>query len=320
MTLSAVSCIRRGITNLRANWELILVSWLQGFLAAVLVVVGFVPPLAVLGFASFDWVDATQVQWAELLSQAGQLMSRGSDAWLLLGASLLVSFAIWLAAFLVYCFFQGGIIGILMTGDRQAPTGRLRGWQWFRTFSGRDLRGWGGKYLWRYFWLLNLFAVIGLLWMLVVTIVIGLTALGGEMWGMTAAFGIGCGASIPLGFGLVLLVLWANLAQVDLAREDSSVGTATRRSLGLVGRRLGAVTLMLVGALLLVLVIGIGISILSLASSLLLPEAGSTQWMRAVVQLGLSGLEMILGSLVAVGFSASLVSLVRSEAALEPPA
>jgi hypothetical protein len=165
-----------------------------------------------------------------------------------------------------------------------------------------------------------LFAVIGLLWMLVVTIVIGLTALGGEMWGMTAAFGIGCGASIPLGFGLVLLVLWANLAQVDLAREDSSVGTATRRSLGLVGRRLGAVTLMLVGALLLVLVIGIGISILSLASSLLLPEAGSTQWMRAVVQLGLSGLEMILGSLVAVGFSASLVSLVRSEAALEPPA
>jgi hypothetical protein len=69
-----------------------------------------------------------------------------------------------------------------------------------------------------------------------------------------------------------------------------------------------------------VLVIGIGTSILSLASSLLLPEAGSSHGLGAVAQLGLSGLEMILGSLVAVGFSASLVSLVRSEAALEPRA
>jgi len=317
MALSAVSCIQRGVTNLRANWELVFISWLQGFLSAFLVVVGFAPPLAVLGFASLDWMNTTPVEWAEFLAQMGQLMNRGSEAWLLLGTSLLVSFAIWLAAFLVYCFFQGGILGILMTGDRQAPQGRLHGWEWFRTYSGRDLRGWGGRYLWRYFWLLNLIASLALLWVLIFAVVIGLTALGGEQWGATAAFGIGCGASIPLFFGLLLLALWANVAQVDLAREDSTVGKALRRSLGLVGRRLGAVTILFLVALVLAIVIGVGFSILSFASGLFLPETGSGQWAGMLVQLVLSGIEMILGSMVAIGLSASLVSLVRSEVALE---
>jgi hypothetical protein len=317
MALSAVSCIQRGVTNLRANWELVVISWLQGFLTAFLVVVGFVPPLGVLGFASFDWLATSEVELSELLSQAGQLMNRGADAWLLLGASLLVSFAIWLAAFLVYCFFQGGIFGVLMAGDRQAPSGRLRGWQWFRTFSGRDLRGWGGLYLWRYFWLLNLMAAIGLLWFLGVAVAFGLTVLGGEQWGATAAIGIGCGSAIPLGFGLILVAVWANLAQVDLAREDSSVGKALRRSLNLVGRRLGAVTLIFLITLVLAIVFGVGVSTLSVVVGLFLPEAGVGSWVGTVVQLGLSGLEMIVGSVVAVGFAAALVSLVRSEATLE---
>jgi len=317
MALSAVSCLQRGVTNLRANWELVFVSWLQGLLTAGLILVGFAPPLGVLGFASFDWLATSEVEWTEFLAHAGELMNRGSDAWMLLGASLLVSSAIWLLAFLVYCFFQGGILGILMAGDRQAPDGRSRGWQWFRTFSGRDLRGWGGRFLWRYFWLLNLMAAIGMLWVLVVVVVFGLTVLGGEQWGAAAAFGIGCGSSIPLAFGAILLVLWTNLAQVDLAREDSRVGLALRRALNLVGRRLGAVTLIFLVALVLAIFLGVGVSILSVLAGLFLPETGVGAWAGTVVQLGLSGLEMIVGSVVAVGFSASLVSLVRSEAVLE---
>ena len=317
MALSAVSCLQRGVTNLRANWELVFVSWLQGLLTAGLILVGFAPPLGVLGFASFDWLATSEVEWTEFLAHAGELMNRGSDAWMLLGASLLVSSAIWLLAFLVYCFFQGGILGILMAGDRQAPDGRSRGWQWFRTFSGRDLRGWGGRFLWRYFWLLNLMAAIGMLWVLVVVVVFGLTVLGGEQWGGAAAFGIGCGSSIPLAFGAILLVLWTNLAQVDLAREDSRGGLALRRSLNLVGRRLGAVTLIFLVALVLAIFLGVGVSILSVLAGLFLPETGVGAWAGTVVQLGLSGLEMIVGSVVAVGFSASLVSLVRSEAVLE---
>ena len=317
MALSAVSCIQRGVTNLRANWELVFVSWLQGFLTAGLILVGCVPPLGVLGLASFDWLSASGVEWTEFLAQAGQLLNRGSDGWLLLGASLLVSCAIWLSAFLVYCFLQGGILGILMAGDRQAPDGRSHGWQWFRTFSGRDLRGWGGRYLWRYFWLLNSMAAIGMLWVLMVAVVIGLTVLGGEQWGAAAAFGIGCGGSIPLVFGLILVVLWANLAQVDLAREDSSVGLALRRSLNLVGRRLGAVVLVLLVAFLLAVVLGVGVSILSFVVAQFLPDTGFGGWAGTVVQLGLSGIEMIVGSVVALGFSAALVSLVRSEATQE---
>ncbi len=319
MALSAVSCIQRGITNLRANWELVFVSWLQGFLTAILVLVGFAPPLGALGLASIDWAGVTQAEWTEFLSQAGQLMSRGADSWLLLGASLLVSSAIWLAAFLVYCFFQGGILGVLMTGDRQAPEGRLRGWQWFRTFTGRDLRGWGGRYLWRYFWLLNWFAAISMLWLLMVVLVLGLTAAGGGQWGATAAFGIGCGGAIPVAFGLLLLLLWAHLAQVDLAQGDSGVRESLRRSLNLLGRRLGAVTILFLVTLLLAIVLGVGTSILSVVVGLFFPETGFGSWAGTLVQFGLSGLEMIVGSVVAVGFFASLVSLVRSESAQEHP-
>jgi len=109
------------------------------------------------------------------------------------------------------------------------------------------------------------------------------------------------------------------LAQIDLAREDSSVGKALRRSLNLVGRRLGAVTLVFLVALVLTIVLGGGISILSLVAGLLLPATGFGGWAGTVVQLGFSGIEMIAGSVVAVGFFASLVSLVRSEAAQEHP-
>jgi hypothetical protein len=313
MALSAVSCLQRGVTNLRANWELVFVAWLQSFVTATLVLAGFAPPLAVLGLASFDVLSSPEVEWAEVLGQAGQLMNRGSEAWILLAASLLVSSAIWLMAFLVYCFFQGGILGVLMTGDRQAPEGRPRGWQWFRTFSRRDLRGWGGRNLWRYFWLLNLISAISLLWLLMALVVFGLTALGGEQWGVTAALGIGCGAAIPLVFGFVMIILWSSLAQADLALGDSAVGKSLRRSLNLLGRRLGAVVVLSLIALLVGIVIGIGIWILSVVSALFLPETGSGRWVGAVVQFGLSAIQMITGSVVAVGFSASIVSLVRSE-------
>ena len=40
MKLSAFSCISRGLVNLRANWELIPVQLLQGFLVGLLILVG----------------------------------------------------------------------------------------------------------------------------------------------------------------------------------------------------------------------------------------------------------------------------------------
>ena len=80
---------------------------------------------------------------------------------------------------------------------------------------------------------------------------------------------------------------------------------------------MGAVTILFLVALVLAIVIGVGFSILSFASGLFLPETGSGHWAGMLVQLVLSGIEMILGSMVAIGLSASLVSLVRSEVALE---
>ena len=43
MTLSATDTIHRGLVNLRANWELILVQFLQIFIGTILFLVGFLP-------------------------------------------------------------------------------------------------------------------------------------------------------------------------------------------------------------------------------------------------------------------------------------
>jgi hypothetical protein len=131
MTLSAVDALHRGLVNLRANWVLVPVQFLQILIGTILVLVGFVPPLAVLGFANLEVLDATGDDWAAMMDSAAGLVARGQDAWVLLLASMVLSAAIWMMAMLVHCYFQGGIYGVLMAGDRQAPQGKPRGWPWF---------------------------------------------------------------------------------------------------------------------------------------------------------------------------------------------
>jgi len=309
MTLSATDAIRRGLVNLRANWELILFQLLQTLVVMVLVLVGFIPPLAVLGFGELDLVDASVADWTSVMASAAGLVARGREAWVLLLASVVLSSAIWLMATLVYCYFQGGIFGVLMAGDRQAPPGKPRGWSWFRTFSARHLRGWAARYLWRYFWLLNLIVLIATLWLVIPFVLILLTMWGDARWGSSAALGIGCGGAIPVIFSVFLLAFWVNLAQADLAREESSVLQAARQGLLILGRRLGAVMILAVAGV----IVSFSFTI-AMAVAAVFVDIASGAALELGGHLALSLVEWVLGSVISMAFLSILVSLARSEA------
>ena len=313
MKLSAIDSFHRGLVNLRANWELILVQWLQIFVVAVLVVVGFLPPLAILGFGDLDLIESSAEDWMSIMDSASDLVARGRDAWVLLLAALVLSCAIWFMATLVYCYFQAGIYGVFMAGDRQAPPGRPRGRQWFRTFSIRNLRGWAARYLWRYFWMLNLFLLLGTVWFIVPVVLMMLVVYGEARWGMSAALGIGCGGAIPVLFSMFVLAFWLGLAQAELAREESSVLQATKRGLRVLGRRLGAVILVAVAVI--VASFSMTIAMFVVSTFVQLPiQAG------LLLQIGwqvlLSFVQWALGGVIGLAYISILIALVRSE---DPP-
>ena len=234
-----------------------------------------------------------------------------SPALLLALAALL---AVWLASLLLYGFFQAGIYGVLTAADRQALPGPRRQRDFFRTFTLRDFRGWGGATSGATSAspsasrvLLCGLAGVALLWL-------GLAAAGGGEWGSPAALAIVCGGALPVGFLALVAGLGFHLAQADLAREGSGVRAAWRRGLGVLGRRLGAVTgLFLLVALAILGLAALFLPLSSAADALLAGAPG----MRALVRFLLVLLQSLPNTLLVTLFAGALVALVRSETSLE---
>jgi hypothetical protein len=300
MRLSAAGCLRRGWTNLSANWELVLLQWLQSFAVMALMALGVFLSLLIVG-ANLLRTDWNAVH--ELQRQASRL----SPALLLALVALL---AVWLSSLLLHCYFQAGTFGILTAADRQALPGARRDRDFFRTFSLRDFLGWGGRYVWRFFGVIVLFGILlfglggaALLWLLS-------TAVGGGQWGWAAALGIGCGGALPLGFLALVASFWFHLAQADLARDGSGVRAASRRGLAVLGRRLGAVIALFLLALVAALVLAALFFPLSTAADALLAGAPLP---RTLVRFLLLLLQSLPNTLLATLLAGALVALVRSE-------
>lgn len=312
MRLSVIDCLARGLGSLRANWELVVVQWLLGIVVTALVIVGFLPVLLVIGpevigslTAGADWAKAVAGGWPAIEERLAGL-------WAPLLVAALAMTLIWVLAALVYSFLTGGVLGVLMAGDRQAPAGRPRDWRWFRTFSGRDLVGWGGRYVWRYFVLVGLWGAIFLGWSVVVLLVAGLTVWGAQRWGGSAAAGIGCGGALPLTFLTLVLFAWSPLSFADLAQEDSRAGKALRRSLQILARRLGAVLLLIV--LLVAATVAVSVGFLPFTLGLRL-GLGSGSIAGMVGDFSVALLQQFLHAILSIGFVAALMALVRSEIA-----
>ena len=307
MRLSAVDCLRRGWTNLSANWELVVIQWLQSFLVMALMGLGIFLPLLIVGANLFGAGSA-----ARQAEAAARRLADLSPALLLALAAML---AVWTLSLLLHCYFLAGTFGILTSADRQALPGSRRNRSFFRTFSLRDFLGWGAVYVWRFLRLLLVFW--GAVFLLGGAVVLWLVfmAAGGGHWGSPAALGIGCGGSLPLGFLALVTALWFGLAQADLAREGSTVRISSRRGLDVLGRRLGAVILLFVLVLLAALALAIVVFFpLSAAVDGLLAGA---PLMRGLVRFLLLLIQSFPNTLLAMVLAGALVALVRSETSSE---
>jgi hypothetical protein len=312
MRLTAVECLRRGLGSLAANWELVPIQWLGSLLVAALMVAGLAVPVAMLE----GGLDLSAREAARSLTDLFQALGDLSPV-LLLG--LVALLALWTAAFLLHCYIQAGTYGVLLTADRQAPpsrpgskprAGRPRARALFRTFSRTDFFGWGGRYVWRFFGLVNLFWVLLLVVALGTVLWLAFIVAGGERWGSTAALGIGCGGVLPLGFLTLVFAFGFSVAQADLAREDSGVWVAFRVGFSVLGRRLGAVLLVY----LVFLAAAVALSVLFIPASLAADTLlGDAPGMHALAQIFLLFVQGIPSALLSVALAAALVALVRSE-------
>lgn len=245
---SAVDCLRRAGLSLRANWPLVLLSLLQSLVVGLLFVASLVPIFLVLGGMALierDWNLASFEEWVAGL---GALLVEQIAA---VSFAVVASTVIGLLAVLAWGWFQGGIFGTLVAAERQAlPDAQRRagGSQWFRTYGWPEFSGWGALYAWRYFWFFHLSLTVGLVLMLVGVLIAFGTVLGYQAWGGGAAYGIGCGASLPFFFALVVYAVWSVTSQPFLARPGSRVTSAAGAGLRIIGRRPGAV-LLIVAAL-----------------------------------------------------------------------
>ncbi len=303
MRLSAADCLRRGWSSLAANWELVVIQWLASFLFAALMALGLVLALLILGMDALGSASWT----ARDVEEALRRLTDGSPALPLAATAML---AVWLLTLLFHCFLQAGTYGILTAADRQALPGGRRNRLLFRTFSARDFFGWGGLYVWRFFRVLVLFWGLALLMVMTVFVWLISLGVGGGRWGAPAALGIGCGGALPVGFLILVLGLWFELTQADLARQGSGVRTSARRSLSLLGRRLGAV----IALTFVFLAAAVGLAIVflpfSAATGSLLSGAPR---LRAGVQMILLLLQSLPSTLLTLVLAGSLVALVRSE-------
>jgi hypothetical protein len=311
MALPAIECVRRGALSLRANWELVVVQWLATLALVALVLLGLVPPLLAVGVGSLGALASGARDWWRWLPD---LAGRLEVVAVPLLAALVGTLAVWLLAFLIHCWVQAGTYGVLVAADRQAPAGPGGDWRWFRTWSGRDFAGWAGRYLWRFFWFLNLYAALASLLLLLFVLLMAGAVAGGQRWGWPAALGIGCGGTLPLLFLGVVLGLWMSLAQADLAREGSGVALATRRGLRVLGRRLGGVLLVWLLFVAASTALAMVFTPFSLGADLLLRDAPAVS---LAVGLAVAAVQALASSALTIALAAGLVALMRDDGATE---
>jgi hypothetical protein len=312
---SAIDCLRRGFLSTRANLGLLPLKALQDLLVTLLIVASLLPPFLVLGgqvLLEGGWSEAALEGW--LAGLGDEVASRMAPVALAIVASLVIG----LLAVLVWGWFEGGLLGILVAAERQARPGaedHAGGWRWFRTFSLRDFSGWGGRHLWRFFWFFHLTMTAALV-LVVIGLLLALAAVyGGESWGAGAAFGIGCGGALPLAFAFLVYALWFSAAQPAVALEGSGAVRGSALGLRVVGRRLGAALLLLLVMMVVATVVGIALAVGQGMTGLLIEDSLGA-WVALYLSFFL--VQVALGAALNVFILASYSALVVAEVGGEP--
>ena len=307
MRVSAIDAMWRGVRNLRANWQLILVQALQSFLVTLLGIVGLLPIVLVLGWgvvrgAASRFGSGGETELLESIVAAG----------LPLVFALLVTTLIWALAFLVYCYLQAGVLGVLAFGERRArDAGADARWPHFRDFSVRGFFRRAESLTWPIFWLLNLFMLIGLIVFLIFAVIAALVlvAMVDEGLGVGTVV-LGCFGFAVFMILMMVLSVWMQVALAELATGRSGVMEATRAGFRTVLRRVPGLALLFLLLLVGSMVMAVVVMPLSLALEYLLRGHMATYLAgQGIVTL----LQWFLTGILTIGWSATLVALVAGE-------
>lgn len=313
--LSAVDALGRGTANVRANLELLAVTTLGSIAIGALAILSVLPWLATLG-ADLGLLPGRTPD----PQQVGEMLARvlsGGDLLARLGG-LLLSFSLAMTlASVLYCWYQGGILGLLVAADAQAPQGPGREPILFRIWSMPLFLHEAQRLTWRLMWFVSLFLGI---WLVVGAITVGLFAgagLLGSSQGAGAGCALACGILLPLMFVGFVLLAAAELGQADLVRPESGVITATRNAFAILGRRLGAAAALL--SIFFVVSFGLGIAFTTVGA-----VGGLVFGSSPVLDFTFRGVLLLLqlacGGLVNLVSAAAFVALVRSETTSAEPA
>jgi hypothetical protein len=305
--LSAAAALGRGAANLRANRELVLVAVGGSVAIFGIIFLSILPWVATLG-VDLEWftgkTDLTELRdFVDGMKSPQELVAR------LGGLVLSVLFAFTLASFL-YCWYFGGILGVLVAGDAQAPPGDGREPALFRTFSLRFFVHESGRLLWRVFLFLNLFL---LLWTLVLLlVVVAVVALGvfGKDAGLGAGCAVACGALLPVGFVSFALLAAMELGQADLVRPESGVLAATAAGFRALSRRLGGSMLLLLLLIVASVLVAMAATALELLGDAALSGAAAFVF-KAIFLL----VRAVVGAVINLAITAAFIALFRDDAA-----
>ncbi len=306
--LQALEALGRGIANVRANWP-VLVAYLAGTLVVVLIVIASVFPwVAAFGPGLSKWMQGSAgtglLGIAPSSIDPSELLARFGAAFLAFTLGLTVGS-------LVFCWYMGGILGVLVAGDAQAPAGPGRAPVVFRTWSWRLFVAESNRLAWK---LMLYYSVFMALLLGVMILIFGLVALIGlslDARGGGVALAVGCGGALPLLFALFVVYAATLTGQAELARPGVRVGSAVRLAFHVLGRRLGGIVVLLV----LLFVAAFAVGLVAGGLNLVLGGAAAAKTM-ALPDLGEGAIlvfEMLANSILNVIALATVVALARSE-------
>ena len=312
--LAAVDALGRGWANARANLELVGVTTLVSLAMVIIVIAAFLPWIAALGIDP-AWFSSGRPD-PDAVGDAIRSFFAGADLLVRVGGFLLSLLVATTLASLVYCWCQGGVLGVLVAGDAQAPAGGREA-VLFRTWSRGLFLHEARRLTWRLFWFYSLFV---LAWSVLGALTF-LLFFGAGLLGMKDGFAAGCamacGILLPLFFVSFALYAAMLYGQVELARPDGRVGAATRGGFALLGRRLGAAAAILGVVIVVSLGFGLGFSAVGLIGDLLLKGSLVA---AAAFQAVLTIAQIVVNAIVALFGTAAFVAIARSEAANAEPA
>lgn len=310
--LSAFDALGRGLANVRGNLELVAVVAGGSILVVAVVLATMIPWL---GFDAADissWLAARGegAEIGDLAALARRVFEVFSD----LGAFLLALILGLTAGSLVVSWYLGGVLGVLVAGDAQAPGGPGRPALLFRTWSWRFFVGESNRLTWRVLLYYSLFLTLTSIAMLVLVLLVVAASLVATKSGVAAGLALGCGGSLPLLFVFFALVLALSMGQGDLVRAESGVVAASRAGFGVVGRRLGAAIGIFAVVFLASIALGIFQAVLTFVLGLAL---AARPFLSMTVQVVIFLLQLLAGGWLNLVLYAAFIALLRSERALE---